>query len=145
MPTIVQIAGCGVARGHSRFDLTGALAPQGALVLASGLTWAGTAVKTANVSPPVGIECSDARPKQWRSMPDPATVLPTAPEEFYALVVAQTRNPNSVRYRIDMFCRAIADRAFAKEYRRALLAIHRASPDGGPLGGLAAIERDDRS
>jgi len=118
----------------------------GAVVLASELTWAGTAVKTANVS--VGIECSDARLMQcrqrnWRSMPDPVTVLPAPPEEVYALVVAQTRNPNSVRHRIDMFCRAIADRAFAKEYRRALLAILRASPDGGRLSkGMIAHSRN---
>jgi hypothetical protein len=79
---------------------------------------------------------------QWRSMPDPVTVLPAPPEEVYALVVAQTRNPNSVRHRIDMFCRAIADRAFAKEYRRALLAIHRASPDGGLSKGMIAHGRN---
>ena len=115
----------------------------GAVVLASELTWAGAAVKTANVSPPVGLECSNARPKQWRSMPDPVTVLPAPPEEVYALVVAQTLNPNSVRHRIDMFCRAIADRAFAKEYRRALLAILRASPDGGRLSkGMIAHSRN---
>jgi integrase len=61
-------------------------------------------------------------------MPDPATILPAPPEEVYPLMTARTTNRDIIRHRIDVFCRAISDRAFAAEYRQALLNVHRGSP-----------------
>lgn len=74
----------------------------------------------------------------WRSMPEPASVLPAPPEQVYLLITARTTDRYTIRRRIDLFCRAIPDRAFAKDYRRALLAIHRAQPDRPLPAGLPA-------
>jgi len=72
-------------------------------------------------------------------MPDPATALSAPPEEIYALIVARTpNNRDIIRRRIDIFCRAIPERAFAKGYRSALLAIHRARARQRLPGGLPA-------
>jgi hypothetical protein len=64
----------------------------------------------------------------WPSMPDPAIILPARPDEVYSLMTARTTNRDVIRRRIDVFCRAISDRAFAAKYRQALLAVHRGSP-----------------
>jgi len=61
----------------------------------------------------------------WRSMPEPTNILPAPPDEVYTLMRAQTTDRNTIRRRIDVFCRAIPDRAFAKHYRLELLATHR--------------------
>jgi integrase len=61
-------------------------------------------------------------------MPDPAIILPAPPEEVYPLMTARTTSRDVIRRRIDFFCHAISDRAFAAEYRQALLAVHRGSP-----------------
>jgi hypothetical protein len=65
----------------------------------------------------------------WRSMPKPSSILPAPPEEVYRLMIARTTDRDTIRRRIDIFCRAITDRAFAKAYRLDLLAIHRSQPD----------------
>jgi hypothetical protein len=66
--------------------------------------------------------------KPWRSMPDPAIILPAPPEEVYPLMAVRTTSGDTIRRRIDLFCRAISDRAFAAKYRQALLTVHRGSP-----------------
>jgi hypothetical protein len=60
--------------------------------------------------------------------PDPAIILPAPPEEVYPLMVVHTTRRETIRRRIDLFCRAISDRAFAAKYRQALLTVHRRSP-----------------
>src|SRR6201994_98749 len=54
--------------------------------------------------------------------------LPAPAEEVYALMTARTKDWSVIRSRIDVFCRAIPERAFARDYRRQLLAIHRRHP-----------------
>jgi hypothetical protein len=73
---------------------------------------------------------TDPKPRRsgpW-SMPDPAMILPAPPSEVYPLMTARTTNRDVIRRRIDVFCRAISDRAFARKYRQALLTVHRGSP-----------------
>jgi site-specific recombinase XerC len=66
--------------------------------------------------------------RYWPSMPDPAIILPAPPEQVYLLMVARATRRGTIRRRIDLFCRAISDRAFATKYRQALLTVHRVSP-----------------
>jgi hypothetical protein len=68
------------------------------------------------------------RRRHWPSMPDPAIILPAPPEEVYPLMAVRTTSGDTIRRRIDLFCRAISDRAFAAKYRQALLTVHRGSP-----------------
>ena len=100
-------------------------------------------------------DCNIApRPPGWRSMPEPSTVLPAPPEEVYQRLMRRTRNTGTIRRRIDIFCRAIPDRDFAKAYRRDLLGIHRVwaaylFPPGLPgatcsATALMAGQRQDR-
>jgi integrase len=78
-------------------------------------------------TPGDGTRPQAKRVRGWSSMPDPAIILPARPEEVYPLMTARTTNRDIIRHRIDVFCRAISDRAFAAEYRQALLAVHRGS------------------
>jgi integrase len=65
-------------------------------------------------------------------MPDPAIILPAQPEEVYPLMMARTTSQDAIRRRIDVFCRAISNRAFAAKYRQALLTVHRGSHQPKP-------------
>jgi hypothetical protein len=93
----------------------------------------------ANSTPDGGTHAKAKQVGRWLSMPNPAVILPAPPEEVYPLITAHTTNRDVIRYRIDVFCRAISDRAFAAEFRQALLTVHRGSPQpelpaGSPRG-----------